>query len=79
VPKVQPGGGRKARRKPLVGDVPSPINRPSGCHFHPRCAYAHARCKAEAPALREVVPGHQVACHLHDDGPRLPLAIPAGA
>ncbi len=76
VPKVRPGGGRKARRKPLVGDVPSPINRPRGCHFHPRCAYAHDRCRSEEPALREVTPGHQVACHLHDGGPRLPLALP---
>jgi oligopeptide/dipeptide ABC transporter ATP-binding protein len=37
---------------------------PPGCHFHPRCPYAVARCKTEAPALREVEPGHQVACHL---------------
>jgi peptide/nickel transport system ATP-binding protein/oligopeptide transport system ATP-binding protein len=78
VPKVAPGGGRKARSKPLPGDVPSPIDRPQGCHFHPRCAYAHARCGVEAPALREVMPGHQVACHLHDAGPRVPLAAPAG-
>jgi oligopeptide/dipeptide ABC transporter ATP-binding protein len=79
VPKVRAGAGRKARRRPLEGDVPSPINRPAGCHFHPRCAYAHARCRAEEPALRAVAPGHWVACHLHDHGPRVPLAMPEGA
>jgi peptide/nickel transport system ATP-binding protein/oligopeptide transport system ATP-binding protein len=79
VPKVREGGGRRARRKPLEGDVPSPINRPQGCHFHPRCAYAHARCRSEEPALRKVAQGHWVACHLHDSGPRVPLARPEGA
>ena len=48
----------------LTGDVPSPINPPSGCHFHPRCPIAEARCKVERPALREVARGHQVSCHL---------------
>jgi len=76
VPKVT---GRRRSRKPLQGDVPSPISRPAGCHFHPRCAYAHARCRAEVPSLREAAPGHWVACHLHDAGPRVPLARPAGA
>lgn len=47
----------------LSGDVPSPINRPSGCHFHTRCPYAQDRCKVEEPAIREVAPGHIVACH----------------
>ena len=56
----------RARRERLVieGDVPSPINPPSGCHFHTRCPYAIARCKAEDPPLLEIVPGHVVACHL---------------
>jgi oligopeptide/dipeptide ABC transporter ATP-binding protein len=71
LPKVM---GRRRTRKPLQGDVPSPINRPTGCHFHPRCAYAHAPCYTKEPVLREVKPGHLVACHLHDAGPRLPLA-----
>ena len=76
VPKVT---AKRRARKPLQGDVPSPINRPTGCHFHPRCPYAHARCRAEEPPLREAEPGHWVACHLHDAGPRVPLARPLEA
>ncbi len=68
---------RKRQRVILTGDVPSPINPPTGCHFHTRCPFVHARCKAEAPLLRQVTPGHVAACHLHDAGPRLPLAKPA--
>jgi oligopeptide/dipeptide ABC transporter ATP-binding protein len=49
----------------LKGDLPSPINPPAGCRFHTRCPLAHARCTAEAPKLRELSPGHSVACHLH--------------
>ena len=51
--------------RPVMGDVPSPINPPSGCHFHPRCPHVMDRCRAEYPALREVRPGHLAACHLH--------------
>ena len=56
----------RARREKLIieGDVPSPMNPPSGCHFHPRCPYAEARCRVEEPKLREVAPGRVVACHL---------------
>ena len=55
----------KHQRKQIVlgGDVPSPINRPSGCHFHTRCIYAQERCKLEEPKLAELAPGHYVACH----------------
>ena len=49
----------------LPGEVPSPINPPSGCHFHPRCPHAMARCGQEAPVLRQVE-GRRVACHLLD-------------
>jgi peptide/nickel transport system ATP-binding protein/oligopeptide transport system ATP-binding protein len=67
---------RARNRIILKGDVPSPINPPSGCHFHARCPYTHARCQHEAPALREVRPGHWAACHLHDGGVRHPLGTP---
>ena len=54
----------KRPKRVLQGDVPSPINPPSGCHFHTRCPYAVERCRVESPALREVRPGQFVACHL---------------
>ena len=56
----------RLRRKKMVlqGDVPSPINPPSGCHFHTRCPYAEERCRIESPPLREIAPGHTVSCHL---------------
>ncbi|HEY4201265.1 MAG TPA: oligopeptide/dipeptide ABC transporter ATP-binding protein [Devosiaceae bacterium] len=47
----------------LQGEIASPAHPPSGCYFHPRCPYAQAICSTEAPALREVAPGHQAACH----------------
>jgi oligopeptide/dipeptide ABC transporter ATP-binding protein len=51
---------------PMKGEVPSPLNPPSGCHFHPRCPRAFARCAQEVPALRDIAPGRQSACHLND-------------
>ncbi len=62
VPIADPGA-RRARRI-LTGDVPSPVDRPSGCHFHTRCPYATSRCREENPVPREVAPGHLVTCHL---------------
>jgi peptide/nickel transport system ATP-binding protein len=50
----------------ITGEIPSPLNPPSGCHFHPRCPHAMPRCAAEAPVLREIAPGHRSACHLND-------------
>ncbi len=51
---------------PIKGELPSPINPPPGCHFHPRCPHAFARCKVEAPALKRVAPDRWSACHLND-------------
>jgi peptide/nickel transport system ATP-binding protein/oligopeptide transport system ATP-binding protein len=70
IPKAS---ARRRKRVILTGDVPSPINPPSGCHFHSRCPYVMAHCRHDAPTLREVVPGHWTACHLHDGGVRFPL------
>ena len=59
-----PDPANKKDKHILEGDVPSPIHRPSGCHFHTRCPYAIQRCREEVPMLREISSGHQVACHL---------------
>jgi peptide/nickel transport system ATP-binding protein len=68
VPVPMPGAQRE--RIILRGDVPSPINPPTGCRFHTRCQYAFDRCRAEEPPLAPVptalAPGHLAACHLHD-------------
>jgi len=54
----------------LQGDVPSPMNPPTGCHFHTRCPLVHPRCLAESPPLQEVRPAHWVACHLRQPDAR---------
>ncbi len=61
VPEPEPKMKRTNRH--LLGDVPSPIDRPSGCPFHPRCPLAQERCTVEEPELREVAPDHFAACH----------------
>jgi len=62
IPVLDPA--TKRSRIVLTGDVPSPINPPSGCPFHPRCPVAQARCRTEVPAIRDLGNGRQVACHL---------------
>jgi len=63
VPRLE---SRKTHFQPVKGEIPSPLDPPSGCHFHPRCPHALARCRTEAPALREIAAGHFAACHLND-------------
>jgi peptide/nickel transport system ATP-binding protein len=50
----------------IQGEIPSPLNPPSGCHFHPRCPHAMPRCQQEQPKLKEIAQQHFSACHLHD-------------
>ncbi|RVT81524.1 ATP-binding cassette domain-containing protein [Rhodobacteraceae bacterium CCMM004] len=57
---------RRVVYAPVEGDIPSPIDPPSGCHFHPRCPFAQDRCRAERPALRQVGPV-EAACHFAED------------
>jgi len=64
VPVPDPSTAQRRRRIILQGDVPSPLNPPSGCRFHTRCPYVIERCRSESPELREIAPGHHVACHL---------------
>jgi peptide/nickel transport system ATP-binding protein len=65
-------------RTPIAGEVPSPIDPPSGCVFHPRCAYAEGRCRTERPELRQHE-GSLVACHAAEEG-RLPrIEKPSGS
>ncbi|MCX8109254.1 MAG: ABC transporter ATP-binding protein, partial [Verrucomicrobiae bacterium] len=61
VPVLDPASRRK--RIILPGEVPSPINPPPGCPFHPRCPIAQPKCAADHPELREIRKGHKVACH----------------
>jgi oligopeptide/dipeptide ABC transporter ATP-binding protein len=67
VPEIDPD--RKSQRIILQGDVPSPINPPSGCHFHPRCPEATPACGVTAQRLVAIAPGHRVACQVHAPAP----------
>lgn len=61
-----PDPNRQRVKQLLSGEIPSPINPPTGCHFHPRCPYAQGLCKQEYPPLAEQADGHQSACHFSD-------------
>ncbi|MCA3382715.1 MAG: ABC transporter ATP-binding protein [Roseomonas sp.] len=63
VPRIE---NRKRAFSVVKGEIPSPLNPPAGCHFHPRCPLAMERCKVEVPQLREIAPGQRSACHLND-------------
>jgi oligopeptide/dipeptide ABC transporter ATP-binding protein len=63
-------------REPVAGEVPNPIDPPSGCHFHPRCPFAEARCRGEAPKLLPVGNGGEVSCHAVEED-RLPASAAA--
>ena len=62
-PKLE---ARKTEFFAVKGEIPSPLNPPPGCHFHPRCPHAMPRCSVEKPALKEITPAHFSACHLND-------------
>jgi peptide/nickel transport system ATP-binding protein len=51
---------------PVSGEIPSPLDPPAGCHFHPRCPHAMQRCRTELPTLKQIAPGRLSACHLND-------------
>ncbi len=63
VPRLE---NRHSKFQPVSGEIPSPLDPPPGCHFHPRCPFASRRCREEAPVLQEIQPGWQSACHLND-------------
>jgi oligopeptide/dipeptide ABC transporter ATP-binding protein len=71
VPIPDPVRQRARRRIVLKGDVPSPLNPPPGCHFHPRCPHVMDICRTVDPPAFDLPDGGRVHCHLHTEGPRL--------
>jgi oligopeptide/dipeptide ABC transporter ATP-binding protein len=72
IPLPDPAGERAKQDVAIKGELPSPVNPPSGCRFRTRCQFAQERCAAEEPELRSFGPGHMAACHF-------PLQTPSGA
>jgi oligopeptide transport system ATP-binding protein len=64
IPIADPKKSRESQRTILQGDVPSPVNPPSGCRFRTRCAHASTLCSEQEPEFREIAPGHYAACHI---------------
>lgn len=67
IPEADPDIAKANKRIPIKGEIPSPINPKDCCRFAERCQYATDRCRGEMPKLREIKPGHMVACHLLDE------------
>lgn len=67
IPEADPDKAKANKRIPIKGEIPSPINPKDCCRFAERCQYATDRCRGEMPKLREIKPGHMVACHLLDE------------
>lgn len=63
VPRLE---NRRQHFEPVKGEIPSPLDPPTGCHFHPRCPYVMGRCKEKAPTLKEIAPDRFSACYLND-------------
>jgi oligopeptide transport system ATP-binding protein len=66
IPIPDPRRAKEVQRIALTGDVPSPSRMPDGCPFQTRCPHAMPKCREHSPELKEVSPGHQVACFLHE-------------
>jgi peptide/nickel transport system ATP-binding protein len=62
VPRIDTRG---SKFEPVKGEIPSPLDPPSGCHFHPRCPFTLKRCRGEQPQLKKIAPGWWSACHLN--------------
>ncbi|MDZ5016916.1 peptide ABC transporter ATP-binding protein, partial [Clostridium perfringens] len=65
IPVADPKKAKASEIQIIKGDIPSPIDIPSGCRFHTRCPYATEKCKEVQPEMKEVGVGHFVACHLY--------------
>jgi len=63
IPSLVPGADRQELGEAISGEPPSPVNPPSGCRFRTRCPYSQQVCATEEPMMRELAPGHFVACH----------------